>query len=136
MKPIGSRHLSIIKESVENIATGFFAAVSKESSSVYSQLVRKRTRPALETIMFNAINPGMHIQSDEHKSYYWLGHATKCDPMRPAICMRSTFNHSKTFKDKETGTHANKVKGQNSLLKGPYKKLKGLPKKLIPECLD
>ena len=46
------------------------------------------------------------------------------------------MNHSKTFKDKETGTHTNKVEGVNSDLKGPYKRMRGLPKKIIPQYLD
>ena len=47
-----------------------FVVVSKDTSLVYYQLVRKRTRLALEIIIFNAVRLGTHIESDEHKSYY------------------------------------------------------------------
>ena len=56
--------------------------------------------------------------------------------MRPVLCTHSTLNYQKSFINKETRTHTNKVEGQNSLLKDPWKKMKGLPKKLIPEYLD
>jgi len=116
-----------------------FVVVCRNTSLVYCQLVCKWTRLALETIIFNCIRPGSHIESGEHKSYYWLGRtttATKYDRIQTALYTHSTVNHSKTFKDKETGTHTNKVEGQNSALKGPYKRMKGMPKKMIPEYLD
>ena len=47
------------------------------------------------------------------------------------LCTHSTINYSKTFKEKETEMNRNKVEGQNSVLKGPYKMMKSLSKKLI-----
>ena len=83
--------------------------------------------------------PGTQIESDERKSCFWLGSTTattKYDPMRLVLHARSTANNSKTFEDKETSTHANKAEGQNSALKGPCKKMKGVPKRSILEHLD
>ena len=54
-----------------------FVVVDEDSTLFYCQLVRKRTRPALETIINQIVKPGTHIKSDEHKAYYWLGKTTK-----------------------------------------------------------
>ena len=47
-----------------------FIAVCKELSLFYCQLVRKRIRPALETIIFQIIRIGTIIELDEHKAHY------------------------------------------------------------------
>ena len=111
-----------------------FVAVNKENSTFYCYLVRKRTRPALETITNACALPGMHIESDEHKSHFLLGKTTNdktCQPCRPALHTHAIVNHSKGFKS-ENKTHANKVEGFNSLIKGPCKAMKGLPKSQHP----
>ena len=54
-----------------------FVVVDEDSTKFYCQLVRKRTRPALETIINQIVKPGTHVKSDEHKAYYWLGKTTK-----------------------------------------------------------
>ena len=54
-----------------------FVVVDEDSTLFYCQLVRKRTRPALETIINQIVKPGTHIKSDEHKACYWLGKTTK-----------------------------------------------------------
>ena len=112
--------------------------VEKDSTKMFCQLVRKRTRPALETIINECVLPGTLIESDEHKSYFWLGKTTNnrtYRPCRPALYTHSTVCHKDGFKAAD-GTHTNKVEGCNSLLKGPYKSMKGLPKHLIPSYLD
>ena len=112
--------------------------VEEESTLFYCQLIRKKTRPALETIINECIKPGTHISTDEHKSYHWLGKTTNnrtYQPSRPALYTHSTVCHKREFKAAD-GTHTNVVEGQNSLIKGPYKAMKGLPRYLIPMYLD
>ena len=113
-------------------------AIEEGTTLFFCQLVRKRTRPALETIIHECVKPGTHIKTDEHKSYFWLGKTTNArtyQPSRPALHTHSTVCHKKTFKAAD-GTCTNKVEGQNSVIKGPCKAMKGLPKNLTPMYLD
>ena len=78
------------------------------------------------------------MKKDENKSYFQLGktiNARTYQPSRPALHAHSTVCHKKTFKAAD-GTCTNKVEGQNSIIKGPYKDMRGLPKNLIPMYLD
>ena len=110
----------------------------EEGTAFFRQLVRKTTRPALETITHECAKPGTHIKTDERKSYFWLGKTTNArtfQPSGPALHTHSTVCHKKSFKAADS-TCTNKVEGQNSVIKGPHKAMKGLPKNLMPMCLD
>ena len=88
---------------------------------MYCQLVRKRTRQALETIIYEIIKPGAHITSDEHKSYWWLEKTSNMKtwhPSRPVLYSHSKVNHGKCFKSDE-GFATKTVEGTNSILKLP-----------------
>ena len=102
----------------------------EEGTTFFCQLVRKKTRPALETIMYESKKPGTHAKIDDHTSYFWLGKTTNArthQPSRPALYAHSTVCHKKTFKAAD-GTCTNKVEGKNSVMKGPCEAMKGLPK--------
>ena len=89
-----------------------FVAVSKELNLLYCQLVQKRIRSVLETIIFQVIYPGTIIESDNYKLYYWLGKITTSktiyNPMRLVLYKYQTVNYSKEFKAKDS-TYTNKV---------------------------
>ena len=107
-----------------------FVAVEEGTGLFHAQMVRKRTRATLETIIHHAVHPGTHIKTDEHKSYYWLGRTTpNCGfhPCRPPLYIHTTVNHSKSFKNPEDGTHTNNMEGVNGNMKAPYKSYHGLP---------
>ena len=113
--------------------------VEEDSTLFHAQMLRKRTRPAMETIINHTVLTGTHIKTDGHKSYFNLGRSTKenvWDPMRPAKYIHSTVNHSKTFKDPETGTHTNKVEGLNGNMKSFYKTMHGIPKRKVSQYID
>ena len=115
-----------------------FVAVEKDSSLFIAQLVRRRTRPALETIIHEFILPGTKTLSDEHKSCHWLGKTTKqnvCQPCRPALCEHIAVCHKKTFKA-TNGTCTNKVEGLNCIVKKPTSEANGVTKELISENID
>ena len=80
----------------------------------------------------------MCIKADEYKSYFWLEKTTSnkpYQPCRPALCKCSIVYHKKIFKATDR-TYINAIEGQNSLIKIPYKAIKGLLKHMIPICLD
>ena len=88
--------------------------------------------------MNECILPGTLVESDEHKAIFWLGKITNQRTRkhcRPTLCTYSIVNHSKGFKAADR-THTNKVEGCNSLIKGPHKAMKVLPKILTPLHLD
>ena len=112
--------------------------VEQDTTKFVCQLVGKRTRPALESMINNHVEVGTTIKTDEHKSYYWLGKTTSArtyQPCRPALYIHKKCNHSVGFKAYD-GTHTNEIEGQNNLIKHPYKAMTGLPKSKLPQFLD
>ena len=51
-------------------------AIEEGTTFFYYQLVRKRTRPSLDTITHDCVKPGTHTKTNEHKSYFRLGKTT------------------------------------------------------------
>ena len=79
----------------------------EDSTMFYYQLVRKRTRAALETIINQIAKPGMHVKSDEHKAHYWLGKTTKkrtYQLCRPVLHKHTTVCHKRSLKQQTGNT--------------------------------
>lgn len=85
-----------------------FGAVSRSTRNIILMPVHKRTTIYLENIMFRFVKQKSIIYSDCWKSYSRLGNFFKA---------HRTVNHSKEFKNSETGVHTNTIEGNWYALK-------------------
>lgn len=71
--------------------------------------VETRDGATLRTIIENHVRPGTHVYTDLWRGYNWIGQESSFN--------HGVVNHSKHFKDPDTGVHTNTVEGTNSALK-------------------
>ena len=95
------------------------------------EFVESRTAEVLLPLIRKHVIPGTEIHSDQWPAYT---HISDMDVQPPFI--HRAVNHSRFFRDPQTGVHTNNVEAYWSSIKRRFKMLNGTSRALTPSYLD
>jgi IS1 family transposase/transposase-like protein len=95
------------------------------------EFVKDRSADTLLPLIQKHVKPGTEIHTDQWKAYSNIVAINVDSPF-----IHRTVNHSKWFKDPESGVHTNNVEAYWSSIKKRFKMLNGTSRTLTPSYLD